>query len=255
MKLFTGWVLAAGLALGATAANAQMLGPNRVSDFGGPYSEAPYRGGPYYAPPPVEAPAPPPRYGYGYEPAALVPPHEVYNIIRQAGFSPLGIPRQRGFVYTIAVIDRGGEDGRLVIDARSGRIIRFMPAWQNGAPYEGAWNSSYGPPGPLPPTAVRGEPRPPASVPRVASRSVPMPKPSPLNANAATAPAKPAAPTAARPPAEPSSQQAAVTPTKPADAVPADAVPATTATVGQTQAKPAPSILPTQDMPKAQGLN
>jgi hypothetical protein len=208
MKLFTGWVLAAGLALGATAANAQMLGPNRVSDFGGPYSEA-----------------------------------------------PLGIPRQRGFVYTIAVIDRGGEDGRLVIDARSGRIIRFVPAWQNGAPYEGAWNSSYGPPGPLPPTAVRGEPRPPASVPRVASRSVPMPKQSPLNANAATAPAKPAAPTAARPPAEPSSQQAAVTPTKPADAVQADAVPATTATVGQTQAKPAPSILPTQDMPKAQGLN
>src|SRR5262249_33613737 len=132
MKLFTGWVLAAGLAMGATAANAQMPGPSRVSDFGAPYSEAPYRGGPYYAPPPVvEVPPPAPRYGYGqgygqggygYEPAGLLPPHEVYNIIREAGFSPLGIPRQRGFVYTIAVIDRGGEDGRLVIDARNGRI-------------------------------------------------------------------------------------------------------------------------------------
>jgi len=251
MKLFTGWVLAAGLALGATAANAQMLGPSRVSDFSGPYSEGPYRGGPYYAPPPAEV-RPPPRYGYGYEPAGLVPPHEVYNIIREAGFSPLGIPRQRGFVYTIAVIDRGGEDGRLVIDARSGRILRFVPAWQNGAPYEGAWNSSYGSPGPLPPTAVRGELRPPASVPRVASRSVPVPRPNPLNANAATEPAKPAAPVAAaRPAAEPSSQQAAV-----AQAKPADAAPATTATVGQTQARPAaPSILPTQDMPKAQGLD
>jgi hypothetical protein len=253
MKLFTGWVLAAGLALGATAANAQMLGPSRVSDFGGPYSEAPYRGGPYYAPPPAEVAPPPPRYGYGYEPAGLVPPHEVYSIIRQAGFSPLGIPRQRGYVYTIAVIDRGGEDGRLVIDARSGRIIRFVPAWQNGAPYEGAWNSSDGPPGPLPPTAVRGEPRPPASVPRVASRSVPVPKPNPLNANAATERAKPAAPVAAaRPPAEPSSQQAAVTQAKPADAAPT-----TTATIGQTQAQPVapPAILPTQDMPKAQGLD
>ena len=28
----------------------------------------------------------------------------------------------------------------------------------------------------------------------------------------------------------------------------------TTATIGQTQAKPAPGILPTQDMPKVQGL-
>src|SRR5690242_5034783 len=154
MKFYTGWVLAAGLALTATAASAQGMGPSRVSDFSGPYVEGPYRG-PYYGPPPVQvAPPPPPRYGYdsgygpGYAPAALVPPHEVYNIIREAGFSPLGIPRQRGFVYTIAVIDRGGEDGRLVIVARSGRILRFVPAWQHGAPYEGgAWNSSYGPRG------------------------------------------------------------------------------------------------------------
>ena len=59
---------------------------------------------------------------------ALLPPTEVYAVLRENGFSPLGIPRLRGFVYTIAVIDRGGEDGRLVIDARDGRIIRFMPA-------------------------------------------------------------------------------------------------------------------------------
>src|SRR5205085_12222566 len=99
MKLFTGWLLAAGftvggLALGATAAEAQVVGPSRVSDFGGPYVEAPYRGGPYYAPPPAEVGPPPPRYGYGgygpgyapgYAPAALVPPYEVYNIIREAG--------------------------------------------------------------------------------------------------------------------------------------------------------------------------
>ncbi len=41
--------------------------------------------------------------------AALLPPQEVYTVVRESGFSPLGMPRQRGFVYTIAVIDRGGE--------------------------------------------------------------------------------------------------------------------------------------------------
>lgn len=267
MKLFTGWVLAAGLALSATAASAQM-GPSRVSDFGGPYVDGPYRGGPYYAPPPPPEVAPAPRYGYGsygpgyapgYAPAALLPPHEVYNIIREAGFSPLGMPRQRGFIYTIAVIDRGGEDGRLVIDARSGRILRFVPAWQHGAPYEGgAWNSSYGPPGPLPPGAERSSLKPPASTPRVASRSVPVPKPSPLAAKPAAEPAKPAMEAVAKPAPEPAaSKPATEAPKQQAAAAqpkPAEAAPATTATIGQTQAKSAPSILPTQEMPKAQGL-
>ena len=70
-----------------------------------------------------------PRYGYG---PSLLPSTEVYAVLRDNGFSPLGIPRLRGFVYTIAVIDRGGEDGRLIIDARNGRIIRFMPAYRMG---------------------------------------------------------------------------------------------------------------------------
>lgn len=268
MKLFTGWVLAAGLALSATAASAQVLGPSRVSDFSGPYVDGPYRGGPYYAPPSVEV-IPPPRYGYGgygpgyapgYAPAALVPPHEVYSIIREAGFSPLGIPRQRGFIYTVAVIDRGGEDGRVVIDARSGRILRFVPAWQQGAPHEGAWNSSYGPRGPLPPGDLRSSAHPPGPAPRVASRSVPVPKPSPLAAKQPAEPARRATEAVAKPAPEPAAskpdteapkQQAAA-----AQARPAEAAPATTATIGQTQtqAKPGPAILPTQEMPKAQGL-
>jgi hypothetical protein len=77
---------------------------------------------------------------------------------------------------------------------------------------------------------------------------VPVPKPSPLAASAAAEPAKPAAQTVDKPAAE---QQAAVAPAKSVDAAPA-----TTATTGQAQAKPAaPSVLPTQDMPKAQGLD
>ncbi len=122
---------------------------------------------------------PGPRYGYGQGPM-LLPPTEVYTVVRESGFSPLGIPQQRGFVYTISVIDRGGDDGRLIIDARTGRIIRFIPAHRMGDNFNDDLTMNYGPPGPLPPTHVRGAPRPPKPVPHVASRTVPVPKPSPL---------------------------------------------------------------------------
>lgn len=222
MKLFTGWVVSAGLVLAATGAQAQMLAPHEgytaVSDVSGPYAAMP-----------PEAPVG--RYGYG---PALLPPAEVYTVVRESGFSPLGIPQQRGLVYTISVIDRGGDDGKLVIDARTGRIIRFMPANRMGDNFNDDLNITYGAPGPLPPTNVRGVPRPPRSIPHVASRTVPVPKASPL---------------AAKPAPEPTQQSAAVA--KPAETptVP----PAVAPTVGQ--AKPsAPSIQPTQEMPAAQGL-
>src|ERR1700678_2980076 len=118
MKLFTGWVVSAGLVLAATAANAQGVAQyTTVSDVGGPYAEMP-----------PEAPARyVPNYGPGYGPM-LLPPTEVYTILRESGFSPLGIPQQRGLFYTIAVIDRDGADGWLAIDARNGRIVRMMRA-------------------------------------------------------------------------------------------------------------------------------
>ena len=183
MKLFTGWVMSAGLVLTAAAANAQVLAPYEIgrspysaaSDVDGPYVGLPPEAPPYAAMP-QEAPAP----RYGYRPA-LLPVPEVYAILRESGFSPLGIPQLRGFVYTISVIDRDGDDGRLVIDARSGRIIRFMPAYRMGDNFNEDVTAAYGAvgPGPLPPvSAVRGPPRPPGSVPHVASRtppSVPMP--------------------------------------------------------------------------------
>jgi hypothetical protein len=233
MKLFTGWMMSAGLALVATAANAQAPAPNQgggsryavVSDFEGPYERMPQV---------------PPRYGYG---PSLLPATEVYTVLRENGFSPLGIPHQRGFVYTIAVIDRHGNDGQLVIDARDGRIIRFMPADRMGE-LNGDFRGSYGPNGPLPPVGpMRGEPRPPASVPHLASRAptVPVPKPAPPRVIEAK-------PLAARPAPEPAQQSAAVD-AKPVD-VPAQA--AAPAPAGTTPA--APQILPTQQMPKVQGL-
>lgn len=251
MKFFTGCVAAAALALVANAAEAQVPanGAARgayvvVSDFDGPYG------------PPEAAPPPPPRYGYGYGyeergPApALLPATEVYAVLRENGYSPLGIPRLRGAVYTIAVIDRRGDDGRLVIDARDGRILRFMPAadaYGMAPAYDERAVAPYGPQSALPPpTVVRGgPPRPPASIPHVASRAVPLPKAAPPRAETPMAAAKPAEQRTQQ--AQPAQQTAAV------QAKPAEAPQAAAPTVGQ--AKPAATILPTQEMPAAQGLD
>jgi hypothetical protein len=260
MKLIAGWVVSAGIILAASAAHAQMPAPSDVarppyratSDFDRPDPGMPpgppaYRDGQGYGQGYGQGQGYGPRYnpgydqgydqGYGYGPP-LMPPQEVYAVLRENGFSPLGIPHQRGFVYTIAVIDRAGEDGHLTIDARTGRILRFVPADRWGGGVEGNVPPSYGPQsgyGPQsalsPPAVIQGAPRPPASVPRVASQTVPMPKPAP-----------------ARPAPDPSQQAAVVAvPPRPVEA------PATTGTIGQA-APPAPLIRPTQAMPKMQGL-
>ena len=186
-----------------------------VSDFEGPYAAMP-EAGPGW------------RYGPG-----LLPPREVYTVLRDNGFSPLGIPHQRGFVYTIAAIDRGGEDGRLVIDARDGRILRFMPAYRMG---DNFGDEAYAPGAPLPPPGpIRGGPRPPAPIPHLASRTPagpPLPRPAPPRAGEL----------------KPAPQQSAAVQAKPA------AVPPAPATIGQAPPA-APQILPTQPMPKMQGFD
>jgi hypothetical protein len=244
MKLFTG-SLAAGLILLASGVQAQVPGPyesgrslyRAASDFDAPYAVTPPAvPGPQYVPGPHYAPGP--QYGYGPGPG-LLPSTEVYSVLRDNGFSPLGIPRLRGFVYTIAVIDRGGEDGRLIIDARNGRIIRFVPADRMGDNYyedQSALRAPAAAPAPQAqaPTHVQAAPRPAKPASQVASRTVPMPKASPIAAK----------------PAPPPVQQAAAPAPKPTE-VQAAAAPAVTGTI---PAKPVPQIAPTQDMPKVQGL-
>jgi hypothetical protein len=237
MKLFTTWVVSAGLVLAATAADAQVLAPRGTGSAG--YTAVSDVDGPYAA---VPEGAPVPGYG-----PTLLPAPEVYTVLRENGFSPLGAPQLRGVVYTIAVIDRRGDDGRLAIDARNGRIIRFMPGYRRGGNLNDDLSMTDGPVGSLPPISqVRGAPRPPMSIPRVASRT-PMPKASPSRA------AEPA-PSAAQPAPEPVQRSAATQP-KSADAQ--AAVPAASAAVAPAavEAKPAPQIQPTQAMPKAQGLD
>src|SRR5437868_4183278 len=167
MKLFTG-SLAAGLVLLAGSAQAQVPGPyengrpqyTATSDFGAPDVVV--------APHPVPGPqyAPEPRYGYGPGPG-LLPSTEVYAVLRDHGFSPLGIPRLRGFVYTIAAIDRGGEGGRLIIDARNGRIIRFLQARGMGDDYDVDQSALQGAPGASPPVEVQGSAPPSRPAPHV----------------------------------------------------------------------------------------
>ena len=236
MKLFTGWVMSAGLVLTAVTANAQGVAPHQVDRL--PTTAVSDVGGPYAAMPPA-APVP----GYG---PTLLPAREVYTVVRESGFSPLGIPRQRGVFYVIAVIDRRGDDGRLVIDARNGQIVRFVPAYRMGVNFNEDMTTTYGPAGPAPPIGnLSGVPRSPASAPKVASRmpaTVPLPKASPPRAGEVK-------PRAEKPVREPAQQSAAVQ-VKPSDA------PATPqAAPPVVEAKPAaPQIQPTQPMPRMQGL-
>jgi hypothetical protein len=279
MRALRGWTISVGLLLLATAANAQGAPPQdtgrpgyrAASDFSEPYADAQ----PAPAPPPPRVIYGSPAYGpqgygaqgygaqgygaqgYGapeYGPAyggpPLLPPTEVYAVLRHNGFSPLGVPRLRGLFYSIAAIDRRGDDGRLLIDARNGQIVRFVPADRfggyggyGGGYYGGAPRPSYGPPEPvtrLDGTRLDGPPRSPAAVPpKVASRmpqSVPTPKAAPLR----PADEKPLADKLAPAP----TQQSAAVQVKPADTLPAPA-----------EIKlAAPVIQPTQPMPKVQGL-
>jgi hypothetical protein len=207
-----------------------------------------------YAPVPDEGYGQPQQYGsqqygsqYGYGPA-LIPVPEVYAVLRDNGFSPLGIPRQRGNVYVVSVLDRNGEDGRLVIDGRSGRILRFTPAYHWGNAYNRLGPSSAlvpprGATGPLPPIAAsqsvpQGTVRPQViQAPRLASRSATPPVDKPPVA---------AAPTPARPP----QQQSAAVEKKPAEA------PATVAAAPKAKppVPPVAAVQPTQPMPKVQDL-
>lgn len=233
MNLRAGCVVSAGLLL-ATTANAEMgRSPylRQASDFVEPYVAIPPQ-------------LPPPRYARG-----MLPPQEVYAVLRESGFAPLGAPQLRGNIWTIAAISRDGEDGRLFIDATNGRILSFMPVNFDDDEATGPYGPQAGPPRPpMPP--MRPLQRPPASIPHVASRAVPMPQPvmprppmpNPVPPAAAVRPVAPA-------PAQSIAVESPPPAVAPAIAPPPARVPST---VGQV--KPAPQILPTQDMPKAQDL-
>jgi hypothetical protein len=71
-------------------------------------------------PPPYPGPVPP-----GYE--AGLPPQEVNAIVRSTGLRPLGPPMRHGPAYVVRAIDPDGEEVRVVINARTGRITKVIP--------------------------------------------------------------------------------------------------------------------------------
>lgn len=276
MKRFVGLAFSAGLVLAASATHAQTPAPNDagrslyrpISDFDGPY-ERPYSYGPppAYEPPPYAEPAPVPPapvYGYGggyddgggYGPP-LLPLPEVYAVLRDNGFSPLGAPHLHGLTYAIAAMDPRGAHGRLVIDARNGRILRFEPSYGYGPYGENFAPERMSYPEPeaaLPPRVIYGSPRPPAPVPHVASHAVPLPSPKPAVAARPPEPAQPPQRSAAiepRPAAPPATPPSAPPPSQ-ANASPAPQPHTAPApTVGE--AKPM-AARPDKPMPPVQGF-
>lgn len=241
-----------------------------------PYEQRPYEQHPYmpgaYGQGPYAA-MPPARYDRsGLDARPVLPPYQVVTILRSNGYSPLGRVARRGWIYTIAALDPHGDDGRLIIDARTGRIMRFIPALAVDARMNDEIETIYGPPGP--PVLVqdfrdggrrgslldlRHAPRPPAAVPRVTQRGTPKVAnrapssvPIPVTKPAGTPPSEQAAPAQAPAPAQPE-----VAASKPAAATVGATTAATPSSSAPSSVAPAASSLklwPTQAMPDVQPL-
>jgi len=57
----------------------------------------------------------------------ILPPYEVAAIVRSTGLEPLGRPVRQGQAYAVRAIDEAGEEVRVIVDARLGRIVKVIP--------------------------------------------------------------------------------------------------------------------------------
>lgn len=244
------------------------IGPIEMPSLSGRDRSLPPEGRPYDERSHLQRPDRPGPYGYGSYAAIpsvrferpldarpMLPPGQVVSILRATGYSPLGRITQRGLIYTVAVLDPRGDDGRLIIDARTGRILRFIPALFVDPDLNDRMAAAYGPPGPPPvPDArydtrrgslpdLRQAPHPAAPAPRAAQRAAPK----------AAGAAIPSVTTGIAP-----ARQAAARSTAPqAAAKPVTAETKSAAATLGTATTSAPATLqlwPTQAMPDAQTL-
>jgi hypothetical protein len=73
-------------------------------------------------------PIPPPYPGTVYPGDGMIlPPYEVAAIVRSTGLEPLGRPVRQGQAYAVRAIDEAGEEVRVIVDARLGRIVKVIP--------------------------------------------------------------------------------------------------------------------------------
>jgi hypothetical protein len=132
--------------------------------------------------------------GPGYAPGALRP-REIVEIVRDSGLDPLGRPTLRGLNYVIHAIDGADREVQVIVNARSGDIVRVVPVATASrvppggsmGPYE-RMTPGYVQPGPsgvyrqAPPPGYEDDEmtdygRPPAPVPGVPLRSGSAPPP------------------------------------------------------------------------------
>ena len=73
-------------------------------------------------------PGPPPYPGTVYPGEGMIlPPYEVAAIVRSTGLEPLGRPVRQGQAYAVRAVDEAGEEVRVIVDARLGRIVKVIP--------------------------------------------------------------------------------------------------------------------------------
>jgi hypothetical protein len=57
----------------------------------------------------------------------ILPPYEVAAIVRSTGLEPIGRPVRQGQAYAVHAVDEAGEEVRVIVDARLGRIVKVIP--------------------------------------------------------------------------------------------------------------------------------
>jgi hypothetical protein len=218
---------------GGSPISAQMIGQPPIAY----HSHAHYAG--RFAPLP---------YGY-HEPA--MPSYEVHRVLRAHGFLPLGGPARRGGFYVISAIHPGGESGRLVIDAYTGRIESFIPRPMIGRGRGDEMVLVYQGPTFPPPDAGAMRP-PPSGAPRSAQPPVPMPVPRVASRAPSDSPLVTPRP---RPQAAPARPDTAQAPPVPAPVETKPAAPSPQLVPRQVEKTPAaPVVQPTKPLPPVQTL-
>jgi hypothetical protein len=167
--------------------------------------------------------------------AAALPPHEVVTIVRSARLQPLHRPMRHGPTYVLRAVDPAGQEVRVTVDARLGRIVQVVPVLgpryavlpppygrppglipmiPDGVPPPGVDGSPMTGPGlGVPPPAPGRAPAAAAAPPAAAPASPPLPRPRPKlaqspAANPAPGPAPQAAPSPSATPQAATSQAA-----------------------------------------------
>ncbi len=70
---------------------------------------------------------PPPYLGTSYPGDGALRPYEIVAIVSSTGLEPLGRPIRQGPAYAVRAVDAAGEEVRVIVDARLGRIVKVVP--------------------------------------------------------------------------------------------------------------------------------